>query len=190
MPARTNVISLAIILTVLFAGEAPAQYVAPHRPVLRPPVYLPPVQQAPVQRAPVQQAPVQQAPAQQAPAQQQTAQQTQAWDWCKNQGGSVAVDLRVSGCTTVIQSGRENPKNLAFAFNSRGNAYWAKKDYDHAVADYDQAIKLIQPTRYSSAIAAERWSTRAKSIAVSPTSINRFGSIQICHAPTSIAAMP
>jgi tetratricopeptide (TPR) repeat protein len=142
MPARTNVISLAIILTVLFAGEAPAQYVAPHRPVLRPPVYLPPVQQAPVQRAPVQQAPVQQAPAQQAPAQQQTAQQTQAWDWCKNQGGSVAVDLRVSGCTTVIQSGRENPKNLAFAFNSRGNAYWAKKDYDHAVADYDQAIKL------------------------------------------------
>ncbi len=133
MPARTNVIPLAIILTAVFAGEAPAQYVAPHRPLLqRPPIFLPPVQQAPVQRAPVQQAPVQ----------QQTAQQTQAWEWCKNQGGGVAPDLRISGCTSVIQSGREKPNGLASAFNSRGNAYWAKKDYDHAIADYDQAIKL------------------------------------------------
>ena len=84
----------------------------------------------------------QQAPVQQQQTQQQTPQQIQAWEWCRNQGGSVAVDLRISGCTTIIQSGRENPKGLANAFNSRGNAYWAKKEFDRAVTDYDQAIKL------------------------------------------------
>ena len=122
MPARTNVIALAIIFTAVFAGQALAQTLQQQRtPVLRPPV-----QQAPVQQQ----------------TQQQTPQQIQAWEWCKNQGGNVAVDLRISGCTTVIQSGRENPKGMAFAFNGRGNAYWAKKDYDHAITDYDQAIKL------------------------------------------------
>jgi tetratricopeptide (TPR) repeat protein len=150
MPARFIAFVLAIVFTAIFVGQSPAQIVQQqqHRPVVRPPIYLPPILQPPVQRAPVQQPiqqPVQQAPVQQQQqqqTQQQTPQQIQAWEWCRNQGGSVALDLRISGCTTVIQSGRENPKGLANAFNSRGNAYWAKKEYDPAIADYDQAIKL------------------------------------------------
>ncbi len=42
----------------------------------------------------------------------------------------------------MIQSGREGQKNLAIAFNNRGNAYSDKKDYDRAIADYDAAIRL------------------------------------------------
>jgi tetratricopeptide (TPR) repeat protein len=48
----------------------------------------------------------------------------------------------ISGCTTVIQSGRENTENLAVAFNNRGNAYSDKGDLERAIQDYDQAIRL------------------------------------------------
>jgi tetratricopeptide (TPR) repeat protein len=32
--------------------------------------------------------------------------------------------------------------NFAWAYNSRGNAYLAKGDHDHAVADFSEAIRL------------------------------------------------
>jgi hypothetical protein len=52
-------------------------------------------------------------------------------------------DVKISGCTAVIQSGRETQQNLAVAFNRRGNAYAAGKgQYDRAIEDYDQAIRL------------------------------------------------
>jgi carboxyl-terminal processing protease len=65
----------------------------------------------------------------------------QAWTWCINED-KASPDLQIGGCTTVIQSGRINQQNLTISFNNRGNAYLAKGDYDHAIADYDQAIKL------------------------------------------------
>src|SRR6267378_1977540 len=73
----------------------------------------------------------------QAPAQQKS----QAWTWCVNDA-KASADLQISGCTTVIQSGRETTRNIAIAFNNRGNAYHDKKEYDRAIADYDQAVKL------------------------------------------------
>jgi tetratricopeptide (TPR) repeat protein len=36
----------------------------------------------------------------------------------------------------------ETPQNLAIAFNNRGNAYLDKRDYDRAIKDYDEAIRL------------------------------------------------
>src|SRR5262244_419059 len=65
----------------------------------------------------------------------------QAWKWCVNEAKE-SPDLQISGCTTIIRSGRESNKNLAIAFNNRGNAYYDKKEHDRAIADYDQAIKL------------------------------------------------
>src|SRR5215469_7095242 len=64
-----------------------------------------------------------------------------AWKWCINEDRD-SLDLQISGCTTVIQSGRESSRAMAIAFNNRGNAYHDEKDYDRAIADYDQAIKL------------------------------------------------
>src|SRR5262245_25061152 len=66
----------------------------------------------------------------------------QQQDWCTNKGGTVSMDLQVSGCTAAIQSGRWSGKNLAWAFINRGNAYFKIKDYDRAFADYSEAMRL------------------------------------------------
>jgi hypothetical protein len=52
-------------------------------------------------------------------------------------------DLSISGCTAMIQSGHETRQNLAGAFYNRGNAYNGKGQPDRAIADYDQAIRLV-----------------------------------------------
>jgi len=51
-------------------------------------------------------------------------------------------DLSMSSCTAVIQSGYETQENLTAAFFHRGNAYVMKRQYDRAIEDYDQAIRL------------------------------------------------
>jgi tetratricopeptide (TPR) repeat protein len=68
----------------------------------------------------------------QAPASAQTQEQL---NWCS---GDATGDLRISACTAVIQSGT----NLAGAFYNRGAAYHGKDDYDRAIADYSEAIRL------------------------------------------------
>ena len=67
--------------------------------------------------------------------------QSQRWDWC-NGNNDALPDLVISGCTAVIQSGKEGAKELAVAFHNRGNAFRIKLEYDRAIKDYDQAIKL------------------------------------------------
>jgi hypothetical protein len=52
-------------------------------------------------------------------------------------------DLQISGCTTVIQSGKETQKNRVGAYTNRGNAFLSKKDYDRAIADYDRAVLFV-----------------------------------------------
>jgi Lipoprotein NlpI, contains TPR repeats len=48
---------------------------------------------------------------------------------------------QIDGCTAVIDSGEHTPA-AAIAYNNRGDAYTAKADYDRAVQDFDQSIKL------------------------------------------------
>lgn len=50
--------------------------------------------------------------------------------------------LAISGCTAVIERGHETNDSLAVVFHYRGNAYLDKGDYDHAIADFAQAIRL------------------------------------------------
>ena len=56
---------------------------------------------------------------------------SQAWTWCVNKEKG-SPDLQISGCTTVIQSGKETKNNLAIAFNNRGNGYRSKARQRHA----------------------------------------------------------
>ena len=49
--------------------------------------------------------------------------QSQNWDWCAAKDGTT-TDLQISGCTAIIQSGRENKKNLSIAFNNRCKAFY------------------------------------------------------------------
>ena len=48
----------------------------------------------------------------------------------------------IEHCTRAIDSGDLSIENLADAFNYRGVAYGHKGDYDRAIRDYDEAIRL------------------------------------------------
>jgi tetratricopeptide (TPR) repeat protein len=51
-------------------------------------------------------------------------------------------DLAIDHCTAAIQSAELSDQELAVVFNHRGFAYYKKKDYDRAIEDYNQAIRL------------------------------------------------
>jgi tetratricopeptide (TPR) repeat protein len=61
---------------------------------------------------------------------------------CEGEDGASAAQQRVDACSAVIKGGRDKGEKLAEAFNNRGLAYRLKGDYDRAIADYAQAIKL------------------------------------------------
>lgn len=48
-------------------------------------------------------------------------------------------DSKIASCTRAINSGARNP---AINYNNRGNAYHSKRDYDSAIADYSEAIRI------------------------------------------------
>jgi tetratricopeptide (TPR) repeat protein len=54
----------------------------------------------------------------------------------------VTPDLVIDACTAIIQSDQKSKEELAAAFANRGYVYRNKRDYDHAIQDLDQAIKL------------------------------------------------
>src|SRR5689334_1148404 len=62
---------------------------------------------------------------------------------------SAADDQTISTCTAVIQGGKESQDNQAIAYYNRGIGYQNRKDYELALKDYDQALRL-RPN-YSSA---------------------------------------
>jgi tetratricopeptide (TPR) repeat protein len=68
----------------------------------------------------------------------QTAQERQ---WCEGEE-EATIDQRIDGCSAVIKAGRGKGEKLAEAFGKRGLAYRLKGEYDRAIQDYNQAIKL------------------------------------------------
>lgn len=48
----------------------------------------------------------------------------------------------IAACTSMLETGNLTARDRAKAFSRRGTAYYAKEDYDRAIADFDQAIKL------------------------------------------------
>src|SRR5450755_489544 len=58
-------------------------------------------------------------------------------------------DVRILGCTALIQSGQEIDKSLAASFNNRGMAYNEKGEFNLAIADFDQAIRLRPDDAYA-----------------------------------------
>jgi tetratricopeptide (TPR) repeat protein len=73
-----------------------------------------------------------------APVSAQTDQQVR---WCNGKDGATA-DMQIGGCTAAIQSGNFSAVGLASAFNFRGMAYDANSQYDQAIQDFNEAIKL------------------------------------------------
>jgi tetratricopeptide (TPR) repeat protein len=69
------------------------------------------------------------------------AQSPKDWSQCIGREGPI-IDVVIEGCTAVIQAGQDPPKKLATAFDNRGVAYRRKGEYDRALRDYEQAIRL------------------------------------------------
>jgi tetratricopeptide (TPR) repeat protein len=70
------------------------------------------------------------------------AQTQQQFDWCVNKGDAFSLDQRISSCTALIQSGQLSGARMSWAYSNRGSAYTDKKDYDLAIADFDQVIRF------------------------------------------------
>jgi lipoprotein NlpI len=60
------------------------------------------------------------------------------WDDCQADD----PDRSIAGCTRIIQSRSETPKNRAIAYYNRGIAYSDKGDHDRAITEYNEAIRL------------------------------------------------
>jgi lipoprotein NlpI len=45
-------------------------------------------------------------------------------------------------CTRAIASGQLSPANLAITFYNRGTTWYSTRDDEHAIADYNEAIRL------------------------------------------------
>src|SRR5262249_25621993 len=70
------------------------------------------------------------------------AQQSREWVLCANREGTFSSDIAIAGCTAVINSRTQPWSNVAIAYDNRGLAYQAKREYDRAVADHTKAIEL------------------------------------------------
>jgi tetratricopeptide (TPR) repeat protein len=51
-------------------------------------------------------------------------------------------DDAIAACTRAISSGRLHDHGLAAEYYNRGITYGTERDYDHAIADYTEAIRL------------------------------------------------
>jgi tetratricopeptide (TPR) repeat protein len=70
-----------------------------------------------------------------------SSQDPRDWNECIGREGP-NIDLVVHGCTAVIEAAQEGPVKLALAFNNRGVARRLQGEYDLALQDYNEAIRL------------------------------------------------
>jgi len=57
-------------------------------------------------------------------------------------GREGTADQRIAACTRAIQSGKLPQTDLVVTLRNRGIEWTGKHDYDHAIADFDEAIRL------------------------------------------------
>src|SRR3974390_602589 len=58
-------------------------------------------------------------------------------------------DAQIVGCSNAIKAGKFTGTGLAAALPDRGKAYSAKQEYDRAIADYTEALRV--DTNYAGA---------------------------------------
>jgi tetratricopeptide (TPR) repeat protein len=66
------------------------------------------------------------------------AQSDQDWKICRAED----ADAALPACTRLIETANLDPKDRSAALTGRATAYARKCDFDHAIADADEAIKL------------------------------------------------
>src|SRR5262249_34477124 len=116
------------------------------------------------------------------------AQTPQERGWCEGED-AVTVDQRIDGCSAVIKAARDKGDKLAETFNNRGVGYRLKGDYDRALADYNQAIKLNAKFAAPTTTAASPTTRTANTTAPSWITTRRSSSSRRLKV-TSTAATP
>lgn len=66
-----------------------------------------------------------------------------------NKCQSADPDARIAGCTALIQAGQDAAQDLSVIYNNRGSANASKREYDRAIEDYSEAIRLSPGTSYN-----------------------------------------
>jgi tetratricopeptide (TPR) repeat protein len=61
---------------------------------------------------------------------------------CLSRAHDYSYDIVIQSCTDLISAGQETRRDTAVAFNNRGVAYYMKRELDHAIEDFSQAIAL------------------------------------------------
>lgn len=69
------------------------------------------------------------------------AQSSQDNDDCHGRGNA-SLDQVIGGCTAMIQNGHLSGQDLANAYYNRGLAHSMKREFDPAIADLSQTVKL------------------------------------------------
>jgi tetratricopeptide (TPR) repeat protein len=68
------------------------------------------------------------------------AETKQEYDWCY--GATATNDQTIQGCAAMIQSGQYTGSKLASAYANRGFGYIGNHQYDLAIQDLNEAIRL------------------------------------------------
>ena len=55
---------------------------------------------------------------------------------------SVDPDAKIAGCTALLKADQYSTKNRALSYGNRAVGYYSKGNYDLAIQDTDQAIRL------------------------------------------------
>jgi lipoprotein NlpI len=70
------------------------------------------------------------------------AQLSQAWQICEGYMANPTSEQQIKSCTEIIESGRETPQRLAIAYFWRGHAWRNRDNFQRAIADFTEAIRL------------------------------------------------
>lgn len=71
------------------------------------------------------------------------AQDQKAWENCIGRDGPLPPGVVIEGCTEIIRAAQVPIGKLATAFNNRGVAHKMEGEYEQALQDYDEAIRLL-----------------------------------------------
>src|SRR5258708_32496950 len=61
-------------------------------------------------------------------------------------------DQKIASCSRLISDDAESAPNRAQAYRNRGAAYYDKSEFDRAIADFNQALKIdasVVPTHFT-----------------------------------------
>jgi tetratricopeptide (TPR) repeat protein len=77
-------------------------------------------------------------------------------------GNDARADERIAACTRIIESGKLSQRDLAGAYNWRGEAYRIRKQYELALADYARSIEINPDSVFPFANRAEVYRMQEK----------------------------